>query len=165
MLRLPMRLHNPMSANSRFCLPMRLTLYKSRSNPPQACPLQGDFTECFALGNVGFALESYSTSQPQWIHLSLSTILREGWFYLSGSQIYLHIVTHAVGKYSFTCCLGMGINKSLKRQSSISEGLSRQRQCPETAQKVQCYLGLGVATGLAWNLCHVIPISVPPTPY
>lgn len=68
------------------------------------------------------------------------------------------------GKILFTCCLGMGVSKSLKRQSSISEGLSRQRRCPETAQNVHCYLSLGVATGTR-NICHVIPIGAPPTHY
>lgn len=117
-----MGLHSPMAGNSRFCLPKRLTYYKSRSNPFQPRPLQEDFTKCFALGNVSFVLGSYSTSQPQGTHLSLSTILGEGWLCFSGSRIYLHITIHAVGKYSLHVVLGWGLAKASRGRVAFQRG-------------------------------------------
>lgn len=153
MLRLPMRLHNPMGANSRFCLAMRLTLHKIRSNPFQPCPLQGDLTECFALGNVGFALESYSTSQPQWIHLSLSTILGKGWLCLSGSQIYLHIATYAVGKFCFTCC--WGLTKTSRGRAAFQKGYPGRDSALKQLRKCTLTLVWWWQQGWPGNLsCH-----------
>lgn len=144
-----------MGANSRFCLPMRRTLYQSRSNPLQPSPLQEDFTECFALANVGFVLVSYPTSQPQWIHLSLSTILGEGWLCLSGSWTYLHTATYAVGKYSFTCCLGMGLAKASRGRAAFQRGYpGRDNALKELKSALLPWFGGGNRAGLEHLSCH-----------
>lgn len=146
MLTLPMGLHSRMGANSRFCLPKRLTYYKSIQSIPALSTTGGLYQmlcirKCKLCVRILFDLPA-SVNSPQFEHhtrggLALSPRL---------SNLLAYYRTCS-GKIPFTCCLGMGVSKSLKRQSSISEGLSRQRRSPETAQNVHCYLSLGVATG------------------
>lgn len=74
----------------------RLTLSKPRFKLFQVCPLHGDLTACSALQNVCFSVgtKSYSTSQPQWIHLSLSITLGSAGFVtqaLRSTCILLHM--------------------------------------------------------------------------
>lgn len=137
---------------------MRLTLSKSRSKLFQPCPLQGDLTACFALGNVCFALgtKSYSTSQPQF-----ESHTREGRLCHSGCQTYLHPAAHALGKYTFTYGLGIGIDKTIIRQSSISDLLPRQRQCSETAQKEFPVSSITLVWGWQWGWPGTSVLSSP----
>lgn len=116
---------------------MRLTLSKSRSKLFLPCPLQGDLTVCFALGNVCFALgtKSYSSSQPQCIPIILSIVLGRAGFFTQALRstcilLYMHwenTLSHMV--------LGSGLAKRSWGRAAVQGGYPGRdgalKQCKE----------------------------------
>lgn len=138
---------------------MRLTLCKSRSKLFQPSPLQGDTTACFVLGSVcvRYRILVYLPTllnSPQ-----LSIILGRVGFVTQAVR-FTCILLHMPWGNTFTYAVGISISKTIMRQCSSSEWLSRQRQCSETAQNEFHWWQ---QQGWPGTFVMSPPIGIPPT--